>query len=217
MEIQINKIIKKHGQRAILDIEQLHLLPKGFYGILGPNGSGKSTLLRLIAGLEKPNAGSVFYDGRGLNDRCWKEMTYMSQQHYLLRATVFDNIAYPLKIRRAAPQVIEEKVAAMMKELMLDGLSGQQATKLSGGESQKVALARALIFEPRLLLLDEPTASIDPDAMALIEKVLKKRHERQIGTTIMVTHNVAQAKDLCDQIMTMRNGRIFLCDSLETR
>lgn len=215
MEIKIEGLKKNHGQRTVLDIAQLHLERAHFYGILGPNGSGKSTLLRLIGGLEKPTSGRITYDGQCLSGPGLKEMTYMGQQHYLLRTTVFENIAYPLKVRKVETRAIEEKVTSMLREMRLENLRDQLATKLSGGESQKVALARALIFEPKLLLLDEPTASIDPDSMALIEAVLKKRHDLKLGTTIMVTHNVQQARDLCDCILAMRDGEIIFIDERE--
>lgn len=208
MEINIKGLIKVYGDRTVLNIESLLLERNKFYGIVGPNGSGKSTLLRMISGLEQNTEGEILYDKCILNEQILKQLTYMSQRHYLLRTSVFNNIAYPLKLRKYPKNIIESKVNQIMKELQLFDLRDQLATKLSGGESQKVALARALIFEPQLLLLDEPTANIDPNSMKLIEKVILKRHNNKSGTTLMITHNMGQARRLCDEVLMLNQGKL---------
>lgn len=208
MEINIEGLVKIYGERTVLDIESLSLKSQQFYGIIGPNGAGKSTLLKIIAGLELSTKGQILYNQCTLNEKLLKQLTFMSQRHYLLRTSVFNNIAYPLKLRKYPKKAIEDKVNEMMMELQLFDLKDQLATKLSGGESQKVALARALIFEPQLLLLDEPTANIDPNSMKLIEKVIIKRNNDKIGTTIMITHNISQARRLCDEVIILDKGKI---------
>jgi tungstate transport system ATP-binding protein len=208
MEIIIKNLTKVYGERTVLNIESLKFDSNRFYGIIGPNGAGKSTLLRMISGLEHNTEGEILYNRSLLNEKLLKYITYMSQRHYLMRTTVFHNIAYPLKLRKHPKKLIEGKVNDIMSELQLNDLRDQLATNLSGGESQKVALARALIFEPQLLLLDEPTANIDPNSMELIEKMILKRHKDNIGTTIMVTHNMEQARRLCDEIIIINQGKL---------
>lgn len=208
MEIRINNLTKHYENRTVLNIDSLLFERNRFYGIIGPNGAGKSTLLRIIAGLEQSDGGDILYDSGTIHKKLYKDITYMSQRYYLMKTTVFHNIAYPLKLRKFSKKLIESKVDNIMRELQLDPLRDQLATKLSGGESQKVALARALVFEPKLLLLDEPTANIDPDSMKLIENMILKRHKYKIGTTIMVTHNIDQAKRLCDEILIINRGKL---------
>lgn len=208
MEININGLVKVYGERTVLSIESLILESNQFYGIIGPNGAGKSTLLRIISGLEQSTQGDITYDQGSLNEKLLKQVTYMSQRHYLLKTTVYNNIAYPLKIRKYSKEIINNKVNEIMMELQLFDLKDQLATKLSGGESQKVALARAMIFEPQLLLLDEPTANIDPDSRKLIEKMVLKRHKERKGTIVMITHNRGQARRMCDEVLMLNQGKL---------
>lgn len=210
MEITIKGLAKVYGERTVLVVELLKFESNKLYGIIGHNGSGKTTLLKMISGLEQSTEGEILYDRCILNDQILKQITYMSQRHYLLRTSVYHNIAYPLKLRKYPKELIENKVNDMMIQLQLFDLKDQLATNLSGGESQKVALARALIFEPQLLLLDEPTANIDPGAIKLIEKVILKRHQDKKGTTIMITHNMDQASRLCDEVLMMNEGKLEL-------
>lgn len=208
MNITIENLSKIYGDKVVLDINSL-LLKKGkIYGIIGPNGAGKSTILRIIAGLEEASSGNIFYDNKKLTDNTVKNLTYMSQRPYLLRTSVFNNIAYPLKLRKYDKEIIDEKVKAIVKEFNVFDLRYQIATSLSGGESQKVALARALVFEPKLLLLDEPTANIDPNAIEFIEKEILKRNKEKNMTTIIITHNMGQARRLCDEIIFMKEGKM---------
>ncbi len=208
MEINIEGLVKVYEERTVLNVDALFLESNKFYGIIGPNGAGKSTLLRMIAGLEPNTKGEILYNRSPLNEKMLRQVTFMSQRHYLLGTTVFNNIAYPLKIRKYAKEAIENKVKEIMMALQLVDLKDQLATKLSGGESQKVALARALVFEPQLLLLDEPTANIDSVSMNLIEKAILKRKEDESGTTIMITHDIDQARRLCDEVIRMEKGQV---------
>ncbi|PKM51937.1 MAG: ABC transporter [Firmicutes bacterium HGW-Firmicutes-7] len=208
MEININGLMKDYGERTVLNIESLLFESNKLYGIIGPNGAGKSTLLRIISGLEQSTKGEILYNGCVLNKPILKHITFMSQRHYLLKTTVFNNIAYPLTLRKYHKKIIENMVDEIMMDLQLFELKDQLAISLSGGEAQKVALARALIFEPQLLLLDEPTANIDPNSIKLIEKLILKRNKEKKGTTLMITHNMEQARRLCDEVVFIENGKL---------
>jgi tungstate transport system ATP-binding protein len=205
MDILIDKLTKEYDRRKVLDVESLQILEGTFYGIIGPNGSGKSTLLNIIAGLTEATSGRVFYGEQGKTEPPFKHMTMVFQTPYLLRTTVEKNIAYPLKLRGWKAQDIDNRIRELSDELGLTDFLRHKSWKLSGGEAQKVALARALSFRPELLLLDEPTANIDPATTAEIERMLKKTNEE--GTTIIVvTHNLVQAKRLCKEILLLNKG-----------
>ncbi|WP_432665917.1 ATP-binding cassette domain-containing protein [Wukongibacter baidiensis] len=215
MDIRIEGLVKIYGERTVVNIENMTLEKGRVYGVIGPNGAGKSTMLKIVAGLEDSSRGKTLYNENPLNDEILKNITYMSQRPYLLRTSVFNNISYPLKIRKYDKRDIEDKVNEIMKELGISDLSSQLATSLSGGESQKVALARALVFEPEILLLDEPTANIDPNSIELIEKVIAKRNTEKGMTAIIITHNMGQAKRLCDEVIFMDKGKVVECGKSE--
>lgn len=207
MDINITNLIKKYHDKAIVDIENTQFASGTIYGITGDNGAGKTTLLKIIAGLEHYDSGEILYSGVPLEQRMMKKITYLSQTPYLMRTSVYENIVYPLKIRNVDPMIIQKKVTDIMDELQISELKNQLATQLSGGESQKVALARALVFDPEVLLLDEPTASIDPATIEMIEEAITKRNIRQKMTVIMISHNMDQVKRMCHEIVYMKKGK----------
>lgn len=207
MNVRFEALKKTYGEKTVLDISHGEIKHGSRTAIIGPNGAGKSTLLNIIAGLLPASGGTVEYDGSSIIPA--KDITLVFQSPYLISTTVFGNIAYPLKIRCADEKYIEVRVHELMEELNLTGLEKQKAWKLSGGEKQKVALARALSFEPKLLLLDEPTANIDPHTTAEIEKLLLSIGEKQDITIVTVTHNLAQAKRMCDEVIMLHNGEII--------
>lgn len=215
MDITINNLTKVYNGRTVLGIEQLNVQSGCFLGIIGPNGAGKSTLAKIIAGLEDPSSGTVLYDHLTLDTSILKRMTMVFQRPYLLRTTVFNNIAYPLRFRKRSRTIIEMKVNRMLEEMDLVDIQRQNASTLSGGEAQKAALARAMVFEPSLLVLDEPTASIDPASIFAMEKAIQSYHQRTKATIIMITHNMQQAKRLCSDIAFMHHGRVVELGSAE--
>lgn len=170
MNVTFQNLQKSFDGRKVLDLEQGLIKSGSRTAIIGPNGAGKSTLLRIIAGLEPADSGVLSYDDSTGFPRM--DITMVFQKPYLISTTVEKNIAYPMKLRGYEPALIEQRTEELMEELNLTGLRKQKAWKLSGGETQKVALARALSFQPKLLLLDEPTANIDPYTTAEIEKML---------------------------------------------
>jgi tungstate transport system ATP-binding protein len=206
MNIELTGIQKCYGSKCVLTIPSLSFNCQQIYGVVGENGAGKSTLLKLIAGLEAPTCGTIAYDGEAMSSAVIKKITYVSQTPYLLRRSVFENIAYPLKIRGEISETRQAKVNQMLQMLQIESLAERQAQRLSAGETQKVALARALVFEPEVLLLDEPTANIDPDTIELIEKVLKNRKGLM---TLHISHNKAQVARLCDEVITLSKGTLI--------
>lgn len=209
MDIVAKNLTKKYIEKTVLELDSLSLKKGSLSGIIGPNGAGKSTLINIIAGLENQTSGQVFYDGKEEACPPLKDMTLVFQNPYMLRTTVEKNIAYPLKLRGWTKEAIDERVALLCKELGLTQLKNQKSWKLSGGETQKLALARALSFKPKLLLLDEPTANIDPGTTGEIERILKRINEEEGITVLIITHNLAQARRLCKEVIFMNQGKII--------
>lgn len=207
MKLFLENLTKEYEGRTVLDIASLRIEDGSLCGIIGPNGAGKSTLLNLIAGLMKPTSGSLQY-GDGSASVPLRDMTLVFQTPYLLRTSVEKNIAYPLKLRGWDSDKIEARVSELAEDLGLNAFRKQKCWKLSGGETQKVALARALSFHPKLLLLDEPTANVDPATTAEIERMLKKINKTEGTTVIMITHNLAQAHRLCNEVIFMNCGKV---------
>jgi ABC-type Fe3+/spermidine/putrescine transport system ATPase subunit len=214
----VTKIFGKsvHAVDALsLDVEEGE-----FFGLLGPSGCGKTTTLRLIAGLETPDDGEIVYQDAVIASRrariCLppeKRQMGMVFQSYAIwpHLSVFENVAYPLKVRRMKAHLIRERVAAALEMLNLHGLAERQAPQLSGGQQQRVALARALVHEPKLLLLDEPFSNLDA-ALREQTRVEMKLLQKRLGiTVVLVTHDQTEALSLCDRIAVMRAGR---CEQL---
>jgi len=208
MKIQIDKLTKEYNEKKVLDVNQLKIEAGILCGIIGPNGSGKSTLLKLISDIEEKSTGEIFYGEKRAKKPPLDFMTFVFQKPYLIRTTVEKNIAYPLKIRKWRKEQIDQRVDELIKEMGLEENRRQNAWELSGGEMQKVALARALSFKPKLLLLDEPTANIDPNTIATMEKIIVKANKEDNTTVCIVTHNLLQAKRICTHVMLMNKGQV---------
>ncbi len=208
MNIQLKNIKKYYGDNQVLDIETLNIEKGKITGITGPNGCVKTTLLNIIAGLDKKFIGEVFYDNIKLNKIIKESMTVVFQKPYLLKRTVYENIEYPLKLRNIDKKESKKRALSIMKKLEITDLMEKKGHKLSGGESQKVALARALVFNPRLLLLDEPTSNIDPEYIVTMENSITQFNLENKGTIIIVTHNIEQSERLCHAVINMHRGKV---------
>lgn len=206
MKIEIKNLKKSYNGIPVLDLRHLVFPENAVTAVVGPNGAGKSTLLNLIAGLIEKDSGEIFYDGKERVPA--RRMTLVFQEPYLISSGVRENIAWPLKLRKAPAETVRQRVETLAEELNLQPLLPKRANQLSLGEMQKVALARALSFEPALLLLDEPSASIDPYTTGEMEKLLKKQNREKKMTMILVTHNLAQAKRLADYVVLLNRGNV---------
>ena len=208
MDIQIRRVKKFYEDNQVLDIDELSIENGKITGITGPNGCGKTTLLNIIGGLDKKFLGEILYDNEKLNKAIKEEMTMVFQKPYLLKRTVYENIEYPLKLRCLCKKETRERVLDVMKRLEITDLSDKKGHRLSGGESQKVALARALVFNPDLLLLDEPTSNIDPEYIVTMENAIIQFNLENKGTIIIVTHNIEQSERLCHTVVNMNKGKV---------
>ncbi|MCL4203473.1 MAG: phosphate ABC transporter ATP-binding protein [Pirellulaceae bacterium] len=207
----IEGVRKSYHGRDVVELEHLEVHPGEVLALVGPSGSGKSTLLRLLNFIESPTTGTITYRGCSYRDHrvpiaVRREITTVFQRPALIRGSVRRNVAYGLRLRGRRD---DPRVEQMLKHVGLDALAKTQAQRLSGGEMQRVALARALVVQPAALLLDEPTANLDPYNVALIEDIVR-RENRESGTTVvLVTHNVFQAKRLATRIGLMLSGRLI--------
>ena len=199
------------GITALEDVS-LQIREGEILALLGPNGSGKTTLLKILAFLEKPSRGEVYFLGTKVTDANLKQMrmesTMVFQRPVLFNTTVYNNVAYGLRIRKLPKAKVDEEVRRVLKLVKLEGFENRKAKKLSGGEQQRVALARALALNTKLLLLDEPTADLDPKNASIIEEVIATVNREFRTTVVMATHNMFQAKSLPNRIALISYGRI---------
>ncbi|MDP2844292.1 MAG: ABC transporter ATP-binding protein [Acetobacterium sp.] len=219
MNIETSHIKKIYNEKTVLSLDGQFsdlLFESGkIHGIIGPNGSGKTTLMKIIAGLIAPSSGAVLYNGQPLCQDIFSEMTYSTHTPTLFSRSVYQNIAYPLKIRKQEKNAIDQTVSQLLEEFEIDDIKDQSARHLSGGESQKIALARALSFSPKALFLDEPTANIDPKSIQIIEAALQKRNREQGLTIIIITHNLSQAFRICNHLTFLDQGSCLFSDRPE--
>jgi tungstate transport system ATP-binding protein len=207
---ELQGVKQDYNGRNVLAIEQMQIKRGEILAIVGPSGAGKSTLLRLLNFLEPPTAGHIHFDGvlvdGSLPLLTRRRVTTVFQKPALLKRSVAANIAYGLSLRgkKLAPERLDE----WLNRLGLQDLGKQKASRLSAGEAQRVALARALVIQPDVLLLDEPTANLDPYNVDLLEKIVGAEN-RQNGTTmVLVTHNVFQARRIAHRTALLLGGKL---------
>ena len=197
----------------LLRIEQLDLQPGGIYLLEGANGSGKSTLLHLLALLLPPTAGTLTFAGEPIRDEVQRQhlrrvVTLVEQSPYLFATSVYQNLAFGLRLRQVVGELQDRRIAQALRAVGLEGYQSRQAKALSGGESRRVALARAMVLRPQLLLLDEPTAGLDRDTLPVFEECLAALSEQ--GTTLVIaSHDSDQPRRLAGEVLTLQRGSLL--------
>jgi sulfate transport system ATP-binding protein len=215
MGIEAKGITKRFGDFTALRDVSLAVGTGELVALLGPSGSGKTTLLRVIAGLERPDAGVVLLDGRDATGiRPDKRRVGFVFQHYALfrHMTVFENVAFGLRVRprlmRPSEREIRERVMRLLSLVQIQFLADQYPLQLSGGQRQRVALARALAVEPAVLLLDEPFGALDAKVRQELRRWLRRLHDEIHVTSVFVTHDQEEALEVADRIVVFNEGRI---------
>jgi sulfate transport system ATP-binding protein len=211
MRIDVQSVAKRFGEFCALDDVTLEVPEGSLTALLGPSGSGKSTLLRIIAGLETPDTGTVLIDGADVTGaRPQDRGIGFVFQHYAAFAhmSVRENVAFGLRIRKRPREEVRTRVDALLELVGLTTWSEQRPDQLSGGQRQRMALARALAVEPRVLLLDEPFGALDANVRAELRRWLRRLHDEQGVTTVLVTHDQEEAMDVSDRIAVMNHGKI---------
>ena len=206
----VSKVFEDNGTVVLKDIN-FELEEGKFYTLLGASGSGKSTILNIIAGLLQPTTGDVFLDGERINDiPINKRDVHTVFQNYALfpHMNVFENVAFPLKLKKVDKKEIERRVEEALKMVRLAGFENRQIQKLSGGQRQRVAIARAIINEPRVVLLDEPLSALDLKLRTEMQYELRELQQRLGITFVFVTHDQEEALAMSDWIFVMNDGEI---------
>jgi sulfate transport system ATP-binding protein len=219
MGIQVTNVSKRFGHYVALDDVSVEVPSGSLTALLGPSGSGKSTLLRIIAGLEKPDTGSVaIFDRDATGLPAQKRGVGFVFQHYAAfkHMTVYDNVAFGLSIRRRPKAEIRDRVGELLKLVQLEGFAGRYPSQLSGGQRQRMALARALAVQPKVLLLDEPFGALDAQVRKELRAWLRRLHEEMPVTTVLVTHDQEEAMDVASRIVVMNHARIAQVGSPES-
>ncbi len=212
--IEVKQVCKVYGEKEILKEVTITIESGEIITVIGPTGAGKTTLLRLIDLLDMPTSGAIYFDGIDANFSSKKrlgirrKMAMLFQKPALFNTSVFDNVTYGLKFRGIERRRIDEKVNHALEIVGLLDYAKRIAPTLSGGEAQRVALARAIVTEPEVLLLDEPTANLDPIATEKIEELIARINREYKTTIIMATHDMLQGQRLADRIGVMMNGAI---------
>ncbi len=213
--LRLEGVTRHFGAARALDGVSLTLEAGEFAAILGPSGSGKTTLLRLLAGLDFPDAGQLWIDGRDVARVPARERGVgVVFQHYALfrHMTVFENVAFGLRVRRRATRPaaaeIERRVRQLLELVQIPELARRYPEQISGGQRQRVALARALAIEPQLLLLDEPFGALDALVRKEVRRWVRGLHERLGLTSILVTHDQEEAMEMADRVAVMEHGRL---------
>ncbi|MDW7777243.1 MAG: ATP-binding cassette domain-containing protein [Methanosarcinales archaeon] len=214
--LEITGLRKTFGEKQVLRDINLEVERGEIFAMMGPSGTGKTTLLRILDLLEKPDTGHIKLDGMVINGgqnnnrtAARQRISMVFQSPALFNDTVYNNVAYSLKVRGMDKHTIEHKVSQSLALVGLEGYGNRKAKTLSGGEEQRIAFARAVVFGPDLLLLDEPTANLDPANVAKIEEVIRTIN-RELDTTIIIaTHHMNQVRRLADRVGMLLEGELI--------
>jgi putative spermidine/putrescine transport system ATP-binding protein len=209
--IEVRDLTKHYGDMAALDSVSLSVRKGEFVTLLGPSGSGKSTLLNLISGMATPSRGEIFIDGVNATHLPTNERGLgMVFQNYALmpHMSVFQNIAFPLQVRHVNKAEIRERVMAVLKLIQLEHVAERRPRELSGGQQQRISLARCIVYNPALILMDEPLGALDKKLREDMQLEIKRLHGELGVTMLYVTHDQDEALTMSDRIVLMRNGKI---------
>ena len=210
---EIHALKHIYGDRPVLDMDRLTIAGGAITGLVGPNGSGKSTLLRMLGGIERPSEGRILYNGQVITPFCEAarfRITLLPQEPFLMKRSVFNNVSYGLKLRGEKNGIAERvHLALALVGLPADRFAPRPWYALSGGETQRVALAARLVLKPKVLLLDEPTASVDVASAQLIQRAALQALQ-EWGTTIVVaSHDLQWLHDVCDDVLHLFRGQML--------
>jgi sulfate transport system ATP-binding protein len=211
MSISIQNVSKRFGDFVALDDVSLEVPTGSLVALLGPSGSGKSTLLRIVAGLERPDGGSVHIADEDVTGTSPQERGIgFVFQHYAAfkHMTVFENVAFGLKVRRRPKTEIRARVHELLDLVQLEGMAKRYPSQLSGGQRQRMGLARALAVEPKVLLLDEPFGALDARVRKELRVWLRRLHDETHTTTVIVTHDQEEAMEVAETVAVMNHGQI---------
>ena len=208
MYVELKNINKTYGSYQASRNVNFGIEKGKLIGLLGPSGSGKTTILRMIAGLETPDSGEVIIDGKVVNDvpASQRGIGFVFQNYALFRyMTVYDNVAFGLKVQKADKKKIDARVRELIKLVGLEGLEKRYPSQLSGGQKQRIAIVRALCMKPDVMLFDEPTSALDPEMVGEVLNVMRDLAAEKM-TMVVVTHEMGFAREVATRVMFMDGG-----------
>ena len=218
---KVKNLTKSFVGKDVLKDINLEINKGEIFALIGPSGAGKTTFLRILNLFEKPTNGTFEFDGKTANgtpfekNRIRQRMSLLFQTPAVFDLSVFDNVAYGLKVRGFDKSTIVKKVGDALEIVGLSEMETQNAHTLSGGEAQRMAFARAIVYDPEVLLLDEPTANLDPANVAKMEELIKRIKDERGTTIVIATHNIPQVRRIADRVGVLLNGELIEVNSVE--
>jgi phospholipid/cholesterol/gamma-HCH transport system ATP-binding protein len=215
--IAIRGLVKRYGDKTVLDGIDLQVERGETLCVIGGSGSGKSTLVRLVVGLERPTAGHVYVEGRDMTTpnedvrmEIRKRFAFVFQNHALLDSmTVYDNVAFPLREETDLEEdEIQRRALAILRELGVEQAAGKLPAELSGGMAKRVAIARAMVTEPEILIYDEPTSGLDPVTSRTVDALIERLRAEHLVTSIVITHDMVTAYTVADRVALLAHGKL---------
>ena len=202
-------IVKYYDNQRVLNAIDLEIRAGTVLALMGPNGSGKTTLIKILSSLEEADRGEVYYQGELINKdnslNFRRQIGFIWQKTLLYNASVYNNVALGLKFRNYSEDKIKDKVDSTLDRLGIVDLKERNAKSLSGGQQQKVSIARTLVTDPQIIFVDEPNTSLDLESIELVEKIIKEKSQAGVPI-VLITHNFYQAKNLGDEIIFLKEG-----------
>lgn len=214
MLYRLENIARKHGDRTVLYIDKLDIQPQQIYTLIGPNGAGKTSLLQILAFLDQPSSGRMHFLDREVSfDRkhlyaLRRQVVLVDQTPIMFTGSVRHNVEFGLQVRKVAQKVRRQKIEEALELVGMERFADYDARGLSGGETKRVALARALVLQPEVLLCDEPTANVDNENQEIILRIIEKINHEQKTSIIFSTHYLAQGQRLANQTLLLQNGEL---------
>ncbi len=214
MLYRLENLKRSHGTRTVLNIDKLEIVPNQIYTLIGPNGAGKTSLLQILAFLDRPSSGSVqFLDKQvSFDEKCLhalrQQVVLLDQNPIMFTGSVWKNVEFGLQVRKVPGQVRRQRVEEALEMVGMEKFANYAAQGLSGGETKRVALARALVLQPEVLLCDEPTANVDNENQEIILNIIKRINRERQGSIIFSTHYLSQGQRLADHTLLLQNGAL---------
>jgi tungstate transport system ATP-binding protein len=214
MLYKLENLKRSHGTRTVLSIDKLEILPNRIYTLIGPNGAGKTSLLQILSFLDKPTSGTVHFLDKRVSfeekqlHEIRRQVVLLDQNPIMFTGSVWQNVEFGLKVRKVASKARRKGIEEALELVGMENFSDYDARGLSGGETKRVALARALVLHPEVLLCDEPTANVDNENQEIILNIIEKINKERKGSIIFSTHYLSQGQRLADHTLLLQNGTL---------